>query len=149
MRLVDLTLQAPASAGQTGGQPAATCELALLGKDGIWLMQVGVVYASLFTAAAALGAQTAAPAMLLSCGQLGSHMLMSAACHGPCCQLAGCWTDADHPSAPSAVQIPRSVPHMLLTAAGRADVLVRCTGPPGAQVCIVLANDASTGCCSS
>lgn len=38
---------------------------------------------------------------------------------------------------------------MLLTAAGRADVLVRCAGPPGAQVCIAVANNASTGCCSS
>lgn len=77
MRLVDLTLQAPASVGQTGSQPAATCELALLGKDGIWLMQVSAVYASSWAAAAPLGAQPAAPAMLLSCGQLGSHVLMS------------------------------------------------------------------------
>ncbi|EFN51649.1 hypothetical protein CHLNCDRAFT_139836 [Chlorella variabilis] len=74
MRYVDLALE-PASAAAAAADSdqqqepgTATCELALLGKDGIWLMQ-----------------------------------------------------------------IPRSVPHLLLPAGGRADVLVRCRGLPGAE----------------
>ncbi|KAL4434367.1 hypothetical protein ABPG75_000808 [Micractinium tetrahymenae] len=67
MRYLDLTL-GPPSASDSQPPAAAKCELALLGKDGVWLMQM-----------------------------------------------------------------PRSVPHILLATAGRADMLVRCTGPPGAE----------------
>lgn len=47
-RYLDLTLEPPrlaaAAADESAGQqPAATCELALLGKDGIFLMQAGRV----------------------------------------------------------------------------------------------------------
>ena len=99
-RFVDLTLEPP----QRPAAAAATCELALLGKDGIWLMQVWVPAA----AAAATAAQVACP-------EWGRPPLTT-------------------PLPPTLPQIPRRVPHVLLPPGGRADVLVRCMGQPGAEV---------------
>lgn len=101
-------------------RPAAECDLLLLAKDGVFLMQ------------ARRGAGC--------CRQNGERPLRGG--WEICCRPAATLRQLLPAAAPWA-QVPRRVRHMFLAPGGRAELLVRCSGPPGKRY--VLGAQASDG----